>query len=218
MCCAPSVCNGGAQRRSMEGLGGGWDGSRDDEDYNDSRAWIAGREDGTCMCRAPSFSRYSLFVEVPPSPLRKRPRPARCITPVRRAQSSWLPLARTGVGRAPGSSAACHAGLVGTWWWRDAVLRGGAGRGGGKPADRLDRIGSGRVGRLAVGGWRFFGARFFLSLSLWVLEGRRGSVLQGAGAGRMWPCWVWGEAWVALVMGGMGWSGFEGGLWLWSVG
>lgn len=77
-----------------------------------------------------------------------------------------------------------------------------------------DRAGSGR----AVGGWRFFGARFFLSLSLWVLEGRRGSVLQGAGAGRMWPCWVWGEAWVALVMGGMGWSGFEGGLRLWSVG
>lgn len=104
------------------------------------------------MCRAPSFSRYSLFVEVPPSPPRKRPRPARCITPVRRAQPSRLPLARTGVGRAPGSSAACHAGLVGTWWWRDAVLRGGAGRGGGKPADRLDRIGSGRVGRLAVGG------------------------------------------------------------------
>lgn len=79
------------------------------------------------MCRAPSFSRYSLFVEVPPSPPRKRPRPARCITPVRRAQSSRLLLARTGVGRAPGSSAACHAGLVGTWWWRDAVLRGGAG-------------------------------------------------------------------------------------------
>lgn len=78
-------------------------------------------------------------------------------------------------------------------------------------------IGSGRVGS---GGWRLavLWCSFFLSLSLWVLEGRRGSVLQGAGAGRMWPCWVWGEAWVALVMGGMGWSGFEGGLRLWSVG
>lgn len=170
------------------------------------------------MCRAPSFSRYSLFVEVPPSPPRKRPRPARCITPVRRAQSSRLPLARTGVGRAPGSSAACHARLVGTWWWRDAVLRGGAGRGGNPP---IGWIGSGRVGS---GGWRLaVGGSLVLVFSSLFLsgssrEGRRGSVLQGAGAGRMWPCWVWGEAWVALVMGGMGWSGFEGGLRLWSVG
>lgn len=141
MCCAPSVCNGGAQRRSVDG------------------GWVVGRVTGrgrrqrrrqpslesrprrwdVCVS-APSFSWDSIVDGIPLLPPLE-PTPG----------TGTVHHARTGVGRAPGS-AACHAGLVGnvvvvvvarcSAWGRGARRR--------KPADRLDRVGSGR----AVGGWR----------------------------------------------------------------
>lgn len=83
MCCAPSVCNGGLNvGRSMEG--GWWDGSRDGDvdDDDDSRAWKAGREDGTCVCQLHLSRRIASSMVFPSSPhSSKRPGPARCITP-----------------------------------------------------------------------------------------------------------------------------------------
>lgn len=208
MCCAASVCNGGAQRRLMGGLGW-WVGRVTGRRRQRRRPRLGSRpRRWNVMCvSAPSFSWYSIVVVGTPPLANARDRHSASRPSLHLAQSAAAGpdrcRPRTRVGGVPCRARGNVVVVVVVARCRASGGRGARRR---KPADRLDRIGSGRVGRLAVGGSLLlvFSSSFFL----WVLEGRRGSVLQGAGAGRMWSCCpgVGGGVGGVGDGGGMGWS------------